>query len=148
VRRFRAGDESERGFEDTSRDRQRDRVVTDGPAEVLADLPPALVVLPASQPSGATNAPVDKIRYHSGWISIPRRCVRATALAPASNVAPPIVDNAAATLFERTANAAPATPAISAANTRSLTLGEANLVVRSMSHRQSHHVVHAQSGPL
>ena len=70
---------------------------------------PALVVLPASQPSGATNAPVDKIRYHNGWISIPRRRVRATALAPASSVAPPIVDNAAATLFERAASAAPRT---------------------------------------
>ena len=86
---------------------------------------PALVVLPASQPSGAINAPVDKIRYHNGWISIPRRRARATALAPASSVAPPIVDNAAATLFERAANAAPATPPISAAITRSLALGEA-----------------------
>ena len=62
---------------------------------------PALVVLPASQPSGATNAPVDKIRYHNGWISIPRRPALATALAPASNVAPPIVDNAVTILFQR-----------------------------------------------
>jgi hypothetical protein len=36
-----------------------------------------------------------------------------------------MVDKAAATLFERAANAAPATPPINAANTRSLGLGEA-----------------------
>jgi hypothetical protein len=35
-----------------------------------------------------------------------------------SNVAPPMVDNAAATLFERAASAAPATPPISAASTQ------------------------------
>jgi hypothetical protein len=52
-----------------------------------------------------------------------------------------MVDKAAAILFERAANAAPATPPISAAITRSLALGEANLAVRSLSHRQSHHVV-------
>ena len=86
---------------------------------------PALVVLPASQPSGAINAPVDRIRYHNGWFSIPRRCARATALAPASSVAPPIVDNATAALFERAASAAPARPPIRAANARSLAFGEA-----------------------
>jgi hypothetical protein len=36
-----------------------------------------------------------------------------------------MVDNAAATLFERAASAAPAKPPISAANTRSLAFGEA-----------------------
>src|SRR5215203_3656655 len=95
------------------------------PVAVPIRVGPALVILPASQPSGATNAPVDRIRYHNGWISIPRRRFRATALAPTSSVAPPIVDNAAATLFERAASAAPATPPISAANTRSLAFGEA-----------------------
>src|SRR5687768_3874234 len=95
------------------------------PVAVPIRVGPALVVLPASQPSGAINAPVDRIRYHNGWIPIPRRRARATALAPASSVAPPIVDNATATLFERPANAAPAKPPIRAANTRSLAFGEA-----------------------
>src|SRR5215212_2291111 len=56
---------------------------------------------------------------------MPRRRARATALAPTSSVAPPIVDNAAPTLFERGPSAAPATPPISAAKTRSLAFGEA-----------------------
>src|SRR5215217_6054349 len=56
---------------------------------------------------------------------MPRRRARATALAPTSSEAPPIVDNAAPTLFERGASAAPATPPISAAKTRSLAFDEA-----------------------
>ena len=56
---------------------------------------------------------------------IPRRPALATALAPASSVAPPIVDNAVTILFERAASAAPAKPPISAANTRSLAFSEA-----------------------
>jgi hypothetical protein len=33
----------------------------------------ALVVVPASHPSGATNAPLARIRYHNAWLSMGRR---------------------------------------------------------------------------
>src|SRR5829696_6016724 len=56
---------------------------------------------------------------------MPRRRARATALAPNSSEAPPILDDAAPTLFDRAPSAAPATPPISAAKTRSLAFGEA-----------------------
>ena len=54
-----------------------------------------------------------------------RAAVASDGLGTHQCVAPPIVDNAAAVLFERAASAAPAKPPIRAANTRSLAFGEA-----------------------
>ena len=88
---------------------------------------PALGRLAASQPSGAINAPVDRIRYLTVGSQFRAAGREASTAGTRQWRGATVVDNAAAALFERAASAAPAKPADQGGERRSLAFGEQNL---------------------